>query len=109
MKIKGLISLFCACLVMTSCKVGTVAYSGGKEDLAYLEFVSQKKMPAVDVDVDGTTFSAVVTKQKRTRIKGTVYAIAPGKRHVTVSKGGEVVYDRTIMLSTQETKIIEIP
>lgn len=79
------------------------------QDVSYIEFVSPTKSRVVNVMVDETSFSAKVTKQKRTRIKGTSYAIAPGKRHIVVKDGKNILFDKMIMVSTQETKTILLP
>lgn len=109
MKTKLILTFVCSCILFISCKVGTVATSGGKADIGYIELVSPTKSSNVKVTVDDTSFNGKVTKEKRTSIKGTAYAVAPGKRHITIERNGKVLYDKLIMISAQETKKIVLP
>lgn len=109
MKTKLLLTIICSCALFVSCKVGTVATSGGKADIGFIELVSPSRSGNVKVTVDDTSFTGKITKEKRTSIKGTTYAVAPGKRHITIAKNGKVLYDKFIMVSAQETKKIVLP
>ena len=103
----GLGILLCGCRARYS-----VAQESGKDDVAYLLFVSQKD----DVKrngkgyVDGeTTFEAKVVKARDSYRKGTSYAIATGRRTINVEYKGASIYNKEIFVSTQETKIITLP
>jgi hypothetical protein len=112
MKTKLILGFFLSlCLAFTGCKVGNVASTQGLSDQAYLYFVSTNEYKApVSVTVDGSTvFEAAVVKEKKFNVKGNTYAIATGKRHVLVKQNGQILFERTLFLSTQETKKITLP
>ena len=101
--------------LLTACKANyPVAQQSGKEDMAYLVFVGPKdtygngKYP-VHVDIDGTRFDAKVVKPKTANRKGTQYGVATGRRNITVTFEGKTIYQKQLFLSSQETKIIDLP
>jgi uncharacterized protein YcfL len=115
MKIKALYLTILAVLLLVGCKSNyPVAQQTGKEDISYLFFVGPKEtygdgMFTVQVKVDDTQFDAKVVKPKTANRKGVQYAVAPGRRQLTVSFKGQVIYQKQIFLSPQETKTIELP
>lgn len=115
MKIKALFLTVLAALLLVGCKSNyPVAQQTGKEDISYLFFVGPKEIYGdgqfpVQVKVDDTQFDAKVVKPKTANRKGVQYAIAPGRRQLTVSFKGQVIYQKQIFLSPQETKTIELP
>lgn len=109
---KKLIFILLSIVTLASC--GDVyTKSEGQKDLAYVFIVSDNqsyKGESVVVTIDDKTkFNAEVTMKKKSRTKGTSYAIATGKRHIKVEKDGKVLYDRIVMASTQETQEIVLP
>ena len=115
MKAKALFSLFVLIILLVGCKANyPVAQQSGKEDMAYLVFVGPSKTygngsKLVQVDVDGTLFDAKVVKPKTANRKGTQYGVETGRRNVTVKFNGQTVYQKQLFLSSQETKIINLP
>ncbi len=108
--------LFMLCIIITtcitSCKLGVYSQEGGKSDQAYLLFVSSDVYSGktVQVTIDGTTqFEAKVVKEKKSNVKGSLYAISTGRRKIKVEKDGKVLYNKEIFASTQETKKIVLP
>lgn len=99
------------CLAFSGCKVGNVPSSQGLSDQAFLYFVSINKYPGtVEVTIDNQTiFEAKVVKEKKGTVKGDIYAVATGKRHVKVNFRGKIIFERDVFLSTQETKKIALP
>jgi len=97
----------------TSCRVGVVSKSGGMDNQSYLQFVqggSQSYRSGVIVYVDDTpAFTAKVDKVKKNSIKGNSYVINPGTRHIKVVDNGKTVYEKNIVVATQETKKIILP
>ncbi|MBR4572658.1 MAG: hypothetical protein IKO28_04495 [Prevotella sp.] len=102
-------------LMLTGCKTSfPVPQQSGKEDMAYLVFVGPKStygngLHPVQVDVDGTKFDAKVVKPKTANRKGVQYGVAPGTRNITVKFNNNLVYNKKLFLSSQETKIINLP
>ena len=101
-------------LLLSSCGVGSYYVSSGKADEAMLSFVSADKTPVtVPVDTDSFDVFTVKTKtwKKDRKIKetalNTIY-ISPGKHDITVQMEGKEVYHKTIFVSVQEHKIIEL-
>ena len=115
MKAKFFISLIAIASILVGCKANyPVAQQSGKEDLAYLVFVGPLQTYGngsrpVQVDVDGTKFDAKVVKPKTANRKGTQYGVATGRRNITVSFKGQTIYQKQLFLSSQETKIINLP
>ncbi len=103
--------LVCICALFTSCKVGSYSQERGLPDQAYLLFVANESYDGeVQVTIDNhTTFNAKVLKEKKGTIKGNTYAIAKGKRSLKVSYNGNVIYEKEIFVSAQETKKIQLP
>ena len=115
MKKNLLIALVAFICLLTGCKSSMpVAQQSGKEDMAYLVFVGPRSTygngsKPVQVNVDGTIFDAKVIKPKVANRKGVQYGVAPGTRNITVKFNGETVYSKKLFLSSQETKIINLP
>lgn len=112
MKTKYIAILFvCFCALISSCKVGNYSQESGLPDQAYLLFVSNNEYKEdVQVSIDNTTtFNAKVLKEKKGTIKGNTYAIAKGRRSITVKFQGKVIFEKEIFVSTQETKKIQLP
>ena len=107
--------LFALAVLFVGCKVNyPVAQQSGKEDMAYLIFVGPAQTygngsKLVQVDVDGNKFDAKVVKPKTANRKGTQYGVGTGRRNITVSFNGKNIYQKQLFLSSQETKIINLP
>lgn len=89
-----------------------VEQQSGKEDAAYLLFVSQGneyKNQIVQVDIDGQQFDAQVVKQKTSMRRGTQYSAPTGNHQLTVKKDGNVLYSKKVFLSAQQVKQIILP
>lgn len=99
--------------LLTGCKANyPVAQQTGKEDIAYLLFVSGKEYTGkvVEVEIDGTTcFDAKVVKARKSNRRGTQYGVSTGRKSVVVRCNGRTLYSKHIFLSSQETKQILLP
>lgn len=115
MKKKILFVLLSAVCLVTGCRSNyPVAQQSGMEDRAYLVFVGPEETykngsELIQVDVDGTVFNAEVVKPKTANRKGIQYGVATGRRNVTIRFKGKVIYNKQLFLSSQETKIINLP
>ncbi|MBQ9591852.1 MAG: hypothetical protein IJR32_03320 [Paludibacteraceae bacterium] len=99
-------------LILTSCHVSTpVAQQTGKEDVAFLLFVSTSNESNYDVDVqiDDTHFTATTVKSRQASRKGTQYSVQPGNRSINVKRGGQTVYQKDLFLSPREVRQILLP
>lgn len=100
-------------LLLAGCRAHyPVAQQSGKEDMAYLLFVSGKQYTGerVEVSIDGqTNFTAKVVKATKANRKGTQYGVATGVKDIRVSHQGKLIYSKKILLSTQEIQIITLP
>lgn len=100
-------------LGMTSCRVNApVAQQSGKEDQAYLLFVSPNEYAQKEVTVcldHQPPFTAQVVKQKKANRQGTQYAVQTGTRNLKVTYQGKIIYQKKIFVSTQEVKSIILP
>jgi len=96
---------------LISC-TGVKTVATGLESEAYLSFIGNpskyKNELVVTVDED-TSFNAEVNKPYSKRPKGTVYAISTGKHLVSITYNNELIYNKQIFISTQETKKINLP
>jgi hypothetical protein len=115
-KMKKITVLF-TCLVavlLMGCRAHMpVAQQSGKEDVAYLLFVSQSgayHKKAVTVDVDGQQYQAEGVRPKDAQRRGTQYSAPTGTHQLTVkSADGQVLYSKKVFLSAQEVKNITLP
>lgn len=103
-----ILSAFC----FISCKTLDTQQSG-KEDMAYLIFVSPDKYAGSDVFVTldaASTFSAKVAHENNYRFNGSRYGVNIGTRNIkVVDINNNVIYQKKIFLSTQEVKKIILP
>lgn len=110
---KKLLILFALPLFLFSCKANfPVAQQSGKEDIAFLLFVSPDEYAGEKVQVsidDAQPFTAKVVKQKKANRKGTQYGVLTGPRAIKVSCDGKIIYQKKLFLSTQEVKQIILP
>lgn len=110
---KKLILLFAIPLLLIGCRANLpVAQESGKEDIAYLLFVSSNQYAGKEVQVkvdNNAPFSAKVVKAKKANLRGCQYGIAVGTRTLTVSYDGKNIYQKKIFVSTQEVKQIVLP
>lgn len=103
----GLVALLCGCKAHYP-----VAQESGKEDRAYLLFISPDEYAGKEVTVmlDGKkTFEAKVVKDKNANRKGTSYAVSTGRKKINVVYNGKSIYSKEIFVSAQETQIITLP
>lgn len=111
---KSIIILSCLiALLLTGCKANMpVAQQSGKEDVAYLLFVSQSgeyKSKTVQVDIDGNKYNAEVVKLKNSNRRGTQYSCPTGTHTLKVTYEGRILYNKKVFLSTQQIKNITLP
>ncbi len=110
---KKLILLFAIPLLLIGCRANfPVAQESGKEDIAYLLFVSSNEYASKEVQVqvdNNAPFTAKVVKAKKANRRGSQYGIAVGTRSLTVSYQGKNIYQKKIFVSTQEVKQIVLP
>ena len=99
--------------MLFGCKANyPVAQQGGKEDVAFLLFVSPKEYVGEDIQVtidDSKHFSARVVKQKKANRRGTQYGVSTGTHNLKVDYNGKTLYQKKVFLSTQEVKQIILP
>ncbi len=100
-------------LFLTGCKVGNVSRSGGMENESYLQFVqggTTQYKAGVQVYIDeNPVFTATVNEIGKYTVKGNTYAVKPGTRHVKVVYNNNVLFEKDIMVATQETKQVKLP
>lgn len=110
---KKLLILFALPLILFSCKANfPVAQASGKEDMAYLLFISSQQYAGKDVQVtidNAQPFTARVVKGKKSNRRGIQYGVATGARSLKVSCDGKILYEKKIFVSTQEVKQIILP
>jgi len=113
MKILRLLLIVLVLSSFASCKTGVVSKSGGMDSQSYLQFVqggSQSYKSGVIVFVDDNpSFTAKVDVVKSSTVKGNTYGINPGTRHIKVVDKGKIVYEKDVVVATQETKKIILP
>ncbi len=110
---KKILFLISLPLLLAGCRAHLpVAQQGGKENMAYLLFVSDKTYAGQTVQVsldENTTFDAQVVKQRKAARRGTQYGVGTGVRRMKVMSGGRVIYQKNLYLSSQEVKQIVLP
>src|ERR1035437_10216163 len=98
-------------ILLTGCG-GIKTSSSGLEKESFLEFIGNPNSYSggVDVSVDNKPmFKAEVFNDKADRVKGKVYAISTGQHIVSVTYKNNLIFNKQIFLSTQETKKILLP
>lgn len=98
-------------MIFANC-TGAKSLSSGLENESFLEFVGNPRDYSGGVDVmidDAGSFKAEVKKDNSKRPKGSVYAISTGTHTVTVSYLDNVIYQKQVFVSSQETKKIVLP
>lgn len=105
--------LFATPILLTGCRANfPVAQESGKEDIAYLLFVSPNQYAGKEVQVkvdNNAPFTAKVVKAKKANRRGSQYGIAVGTRTLTVSYNSKNIFQKKIFVSTQEVKQITLP
>lgn len=100
-------------VVLGACSVGRTTESRGLENQAYLQFVrgnTDKYSDGVDVFIDDAQpFRAKVDKVDSRTVKGNTYVIQSGKRYLRVEYHGNVLYEKDIIVTTQETRKVQLP
>lgn len=101
-------------LLLCACGVGPYSVSSGKADEGMLSFVGASKIP-VTVNVDGNSYNLYTVKAKAWRkdrdIKRTAQNtihLTPGRHDITVLIDGNKIYHKTLFISAQEHKIVEL-
>ncbi len=102
-----------AIVSLSSCSTSMpVARQSGVDNAAYLLFTSAKEnvKKHLSVNIDGSiNFEAQAIKDSDKHSSGTSYKLKPGTRHITVKKGDKVLFNKTVFINPQETKIIQLP
>ena len=99
--------------LLIGCKANyPVTQQSGKEDMAFLLFISSDLYAGKNVEViidDKAPFEAEVVKAKKSNRSGTQYGISTGAHSLKVIYNGETLYEKKIFTSTQEVKQIILP
>lgn len=98
-------------LILNSCG-GTKTSFRGLASESFLEFVGNPGSYSAGVDVivdDKPSFRAKVYKDKIGRMRGEIYAIATGRHTLKVKFQNEIIYNKEIFISPQESKKITLP
>ena len=98
-------------ILLISCG-GIKTSSSGIEKESFLEFIGNPQIYSggVEVSIDNKpTFKAELFNDKVSRIKGKIYAISTGQHIVSVTYKNDIIYNKQIFLSTQETSKILLP
>lgn len=99
--------------LLFGCRVNyPVAQQGGKEDMAYLLFVSPDLYAGKNVEVlidSNEPFHAKVVKAKKSKYSGVQYGIGTGKHSLKITCEGKTLYEKKIFASPQEVKQIVLP
>lgn len=108
---KALFVLTIGLFVLVGC-TGVKSASSGLENESFLEFIGNPSdySGGVDVVIDGNPgFNAEVYNDKISRVKGKVYAIPTGKHTLIVSYKSNLLINKQIFITSQETKKIILP
>ncbi len=108
---KSYLVLVLLMFILNSCG-GTKTSFQGLASESYLEFIGNPNDYSTGVDViidDKPTFSAKVYKDKIGRMRGEVYAIKTGRHTLKVKHQNQIIYNKEIFISSQESKKIILP
>lgn len=110
---KKILSILVLLLALAGCHRLPIETTGGKEDVGYVMFISESGKTlgeelTVVVD-DNTTFTANAVAANKAKLRGNLYGLATGSRKVVVKDAkGNVLYSKTLFISSQETKQISL-
>ena len=96
-----------ACLMLSAC-----GYQEGviqRAERSYLKFTGNWPNTAVQIDTMPPFILKPPTDPQASSPADTLYQVAPGKHHVTVTRGDRVVVDRVLLLENQVTLEVQIP
>jgi len=99
-------------LMLMACSVGRTTESRGVENESYLQFLQGQEnyKDGVTVYIDDLpAFQAKVDKVNSRTVKGYFYVVKSGTRHLKVVYKDVVLYEKDIVLSTQQTRQIQLP
>jgi len=108
---KLVFGIFLGSLFLSSC-TGVKTTSIGLENEAYLEFIGKPGQYPGGVNVvidEKRTFIGEVNRDHADRPKGKVYAVSTGNHSISVSYSNVTLINKTIFVSSQETKKIMLP
>lgn len=108
---KSLFVIWISMFLLIGC-TGVRTVSTGLENESFLQFIGNPSDYRGGVDViidDELNFKAKVYSTKVNRMKVKVYAIPTGKHTLKVSFKDNLLYDKQIFISAQETKNIILP
>jgi hypothetical protein len=111
MKISHLIACICGLVLLTaSCKTNVYTTKESKTEAAYVAFQSNNQLvnKTVSVTINGYHFDAKVTKSQA-KSKSQLYVTIPGTKQVDIMYKGTLIYSKKVLLTDQQTKIIELP
>ena len=98
-------------LILASCG-GIKTASRGLANESYLEFIGKKSIYSNGVQVtidENTPFTAKVYNDRVGRLRGEVYAITTGAHTLKVYLDKNLIYNKQIFITSQESKKIILP
>ncbi len=111
---KKIVILAAIMLLCVSCGVGNYSISAGRSDTGFICVTASTKYP-ITIKIDDSTYSVNTIKTtayksgrdiKMTAINSIV--VPSGQHEVEISKDGKVVAKKKVLVSINETKIIEL-
>lgn len=109
---KKTLSILAIGLVLFTGCTGIKTVSRGLENESFVEFIGNptKYSDGVDVSIDDKiNFTAAVSRNHASSIKGKIYAIPTGQHIISISYKKNLIVQKQIFLSAQETKQIVLP
>ena len=100
--------------LVTTLVIGACGYQEGaiqRAERSYLKFSGNVGNAIARVD-DGPPFVLLpgdVTQADGQSVPGTLYQVPPGRHRVTVTREGQVVVDRILMLNDKTTMEVPVP
>lgn len=108
---KSYLVLVVLMFILNSCG-GTKTSFQGLASESYLEFLGNPGSYSEGVEVivdDKPSFRAKVYKDKIGRMRGEIYAITTGRHTLKVKYQNQIIFNKEIFISTQESKKIILP
>lgn len=103
----GLLMLIASCTHVRTLSTGTS--NDGLIEILY-STRDQKYPEGVDVTIDDRApFKAVVNKDKAKSSRGSIYTISNGTHIIKVAYKGQLLYQKQVFVSSQQTIKIQLP
>jgi len=97
--------LACSALVACGYQEGVIQ----KADMSYLKFIGNLPNAVVQIDEMPPFELKISPNSTNPQNLNTLYQVSPGRHHIVVTRGGNLLVDRVVLLDNHATMEVQIP